>query len=156
MLGGEIFGANLPLIGSLLSGLKNNPLVKAISDFRTNWLQPLAQLIRENNLDIDGLVTLIEDSVIGVLTNLSDPSSNPFSLHARPVHDGSGSGHLHSSDIQFNLLDVERHTPARTSSPRRRRSSTSRSDTRGPSPRTRSISTSASRRSGSRRGSPRS
>ena len=111
VLGGEIFGANLPLIGSLLSGLKNNPLVKAISDFRTNWLQPLAQLIRENNLDIDGLVQLIEDSVIGVLSNLSDPSSNPFSLMPDPFTT-DGQGHLHSSDIQFNLLDAGGNTGA--------------------------------------------
>ena len=59
VLQGQIFGVKLPLLGDLLA---NNPVSKAIGSIRTNLLQPLANLLRENNVGLDSLVTLIQDA----------------------------------------------------------------------------------------------
>ena len=100
LLSGQIFGVSLPLVGDFLKNAQNNPLVGALSDFRTQWLQPLAQLIRENNLDLDSLVQLIEDQVIGVLDGVAG------GLLEDPGH-SIGGGHLSSDDILFRLLNAD-------------------------------------------------
>ena len=47
LIQGQIFGFKVPLLGDLLA---NNPLSEAIDQFRTQLLQPLANLLRENNV----------------------------------------------------------------------------------------------------------
>src|SRR5207249_1318791 len=51
-LNGQIMGAKLPFIGDLLA---NNPASNFIGDIRADLLQPLANTIRKNNLNLDGL-----------------------------------------------------------------------------------------------------
>ena len=101
LLSGQIFGVSLPLVGDFLKDPANNPLVKTLSDFRTQWLQPLAQLIRENNLDLDSLVQLIEDQVIGVLGSVTAGGLLPDGSHS------IGGGHFGSDDILFRLLNED-------------------------------------------------
>ena len=76
---GQIFGFKLPLLGDLLA---NNPLSNAIGDFRTNLLQPLANLLRENNAGIDGLVQLIQQKLYDVI--------GPSGLDILLPYDGTG------------------------------------------------------------------
>ena len=52
----------LPLIGDALAEQPGR--VKVIDDFRTNFLKPLANTIRENNLNIDGLAYLIRVAAV--------------------------------------------------------------------------------------------
>ena len=65
-LNGQIFGVDLPLIGDLLA---DNPVTNLIGDFRDDLLRPLAHTIRENNLNIDGLVNLIKNTIFDVFCN---------------------------------------------------------------------------------------
>ncbi|MEP7335491.1 MAG: calcium-binding protein, partial [Actinomycetota bacterium] len=53
-------GQKLPLLGDALA---QNPVAHVIDDFRANFLRPLANQIRENNLNIDGLENLIRGAI---------------------------------------------------------------------------------------------
>jgi len=64
-LQGQIFGLKLPLLGKLLA---NNPLSSAIGDFRTDFLKPLANTLRDNNLGLDFVVSKIQDLAFGVFS----------------------------------------------------------------------------------------
>ena len=52
LLQGQIFGVKLPLLGDLL---QDNPVSNLVGQIRTQLLQPLANLLRENNVGFDGL-----------------------------------------------------------------------------------------------------
>ena len=60
VLSGQVFGVKLPLLGD---ALQNNPVVHVIDQFRSDFLRPLANTIRENNLTIDGLADLITTAI---------------------------------------------------------------------------------------------
>lgn len=62
-LNGDIFGIELPLVGNLLA---NNPAANIIEDFREDFLQPLAQTLRQNNVGLDALVDLIQQTILNV------------------------------------------------------------------------------------------
>ena len=94
VIGGQIFGVKLPLIGD---ALKDNAVEKAIESFRSNYLQPLANFIRENNLDLNGVVDKVLSLAVDTLKNL--PSIGSL------LPDGfSGST---SPDIEFKLLNAD-------------------------------------------------
>ena len=98
VLGGQIFGVKLPLIGNALA---NNPVEQAIETFRESYLQPLANFIRENNLDLNGVVDKVVSLAVDTLKNL--PSIGSL------LPDGfTGST---SPDIEFKLLNAD-HTRA--------------------------------------------
>ncbi|MHC1764379.1 MAG: beta strand repeat-containing protein [Verrucomicrobiia bacterium] len=67
VLQGELFGFELPLIGD---ALKDNPVATFIEDFRLDFLQPLADKIAESNLNLQGLLDLIEGVIDDVFSNL--------------------------------------------------------------------------------------
>ena len=52
LLQGQIFGVKLPLLGDLLN---DNPVSNLVGQIRSKLLQPLANLLRENNVGFDGL-----------------------------------------------------------------------------------------------------
>ena len=89
---GQIFGVKLPLLGDLLA---NNPLSEKIGEFRSNLLQPLANLLRENNVGLDSLVTLIQNEIFSVV--------GPSGLDILEKYDGTA-GTPTSSDIHFQLM----------------------------------------------------
>src|SRR5262249_41515210 len=57
VLAGQLFGFKLPLIGDALA---HNPVSTFIEDFRLNFLQPLADKISESNLNLDGMIGMVE------------------------------------------------------------------------------------------------
>src|SRR5262249_23869997 len=67
VLNGQVFGVKLPFLGDLL---KDNPVANVIGSFRANFLTPLANFIRENNLDLDGLTTAITHIVASAFFSL--------------------------------------------------------------------------------------
>ena len=131
LIGGQLFGQNLPLIGSLLSGLQNNPLVQAISSFRSGFLQPLANLIRENNLDLTSLAGEVRDLILPALGSAG-------LLPSLPTLSG---GHYSSPFFSINLVGADKTTGATSSARRPAAASTS-------SPPTPCSSTSASATTG--------
>ncbi|HET6572537.1 MAG TPA: hypothetical protein VFG68_02965, partial [Fimbriiglobus sp.] len=66
-LSGQIFGVKLPLIGD---ALKDNPVADLIENFRDDLLQPLANLLRENNVTINGLIDLLKGQLFDVFNGL--------------------------------------------------------------------------------------
>lgn len=66
-INGQIMGLELPFIGDVL---KDNPVANFIEDFRDDWLKPLANTIRENNLNIQGLVNLVVNEINGIFAGL--------------------------------------------------------------------------------------
>lgn len=76
ILEGELFGFKLPLIGDLLA---DNPVANFIEDFRLDFLQPLAKYISESNLNLEGLINLVEGvigDIFGGLGILQTPGTN--------------------------------------------------------------------------------
>lgn len=65
-LRGQILGIDLPLVGDVLA---DNPLANFIGDFRDDLLTPLANTLRQNNLDLDGLM----GAIAGVIFNTLGP-----------------------------------------------------------------------------------
>ena len=63
LLQGQIFGVKLPLLGDLL---QDNPVSNLVGQIRTQLLQPLANLLRENNVGFDGLKDLIQSKLFDV------------------------------------------------------------------------------------------
>ena len=99
VLQGQIFGVKLPLLGDLLA---DNPVSDAIQSIRTNLLQPLANLLRENNVGLDGLVGLIQSKLFDVL--------GPSGLDILLPFDGSGTNEdSHASDIHVALMKDHRN-----------------------------------------------
>ncbi len=95
-LNGEIFGVKLPFLGDLL---KDNPVANVIESFRGNFLDPLANFIRENNLDFDGLTSRIKDviaSAFGSAGLLQKPdgtsTSSPNDVNFRLLKNTGGTG----------------------------------------------------------------
>ena len=95
---GQIFGVKLPLIGDALA---NNPVSDAIDSIRTNLLQPLANLLRENNVGLDSLVTLIQNELFSVLGPNGIGLLQPFN---------GGSGTPTASDIHVALMNNNRQS----------------------------------------------
>ena len=79
---GQIMGIKLPLIGDALA---NNPASQFIGNMREDVLQPLAKTIRENNLNLDGLIGFIQATLFDVF---GPSSSGHPEGQQRP-------GHLH-------------------------------------------------------------
>ncbi len=97
-LNGQIFGKTLPLIGDLLA---NNPASRIIEDFRAEILQPLAQLIRENNANLQTLVSLVRSKIAHVLG-----PTGPFAAFGGLLKDVAGSAGLGPDGIKdaFDVL----------------------------------------------------
>jgi hypothetical protein len=66
-LNGQIMGIELPFIGNVL---KDNPVANFIDGFRADWLKPLANTLRANNLNIQGLAELVATEINKLFTNL--------------------------------------------------------------------------------------
>lgn len=80
-LRGQILGIDLPLIGDLLS---ENPAANFIADFRDEFLTPLANTLRQNNLNLDGLLDSLRNVIfnvfhtqLGILQDIDDPGTTP-------------------------------------------------------------------------------
>jgi Ca2+-binding RTX toxin-like protein len=85
-LNGQIFGLELPLIGDLL---EDNPVSNFIEDFRVDVLQPFANTLRQANVNLDGLILLIQNTFLEAF--------GPSGLNILKDLDGN--------DI-FDLLDI--------------------------------------------------
>ncbi len=81
---GQILGIDLPLISDYL---KDNPVANFIGGFRGDFLTPLAKTIRENNLNIEGLVDLVSGTIEDVFSGLGLLES-PLALE---LYDAGGS-----------------------------------------------------------------
>src|SRR3989441_3589706 len=98
ILRGQIFGAKLPLLSDALA---NNPLAADIGSFRVNVLQKLAKVIKDNNLDLDHLVELIQKAIFAAVTSVA-----PRLL--KKVTDASQDA-TDFHDVGFNFLDAHPH-----------------------------------------------
>ena len=90
-LNGEVMGVKLPLIGDALA---NNPVANFIGDLRSHVLQPLANTIRENDLNMDGLIGVIQTTLFGVF-------HTDLGILKDTNHDGS----ITKADVEFTFLD---------------------------------------------------
>ncbi len=96
---GQIMGTKLPLIGDALA---NNPASQFIGNMRSDVLQPLAKTIRENNLNLDGLIGLIQ----ATLFNVFGPS------HLNILKDSSDPGSdITKDDVKFTFFESDGVTP---------------------------------------------
>ncbi|OLD92029.1 MAG: hypothetical protein AUG84_02425, partial [Chloroflexi bacterium 13_1_20CM_4_66_7] len=101
VLRGQLFGTKLPLVGDALA---NNPVSNVINDFRVKFLKPLANTIRQNNLNLEGLQKLIRKSVfdlfngIGLLADLNGDG-------VISCGDPSAPGPFVCPDVKFQLYD---------------------------------------------------
>src|SRR5262249_32298276 len=50
----------------------NNPVSHFIENFRLQFLQPLAKMLAESNVNLDGLIDLVKDTITNVFTNIAD------------------------------------------------------------------------------------
>ncbi|MEX2149864.1 MAG: LEPR-XLL domain-containing protein [Steroidobacteraceae bacterium] len=106
-LSGDIFGVELPLIGDLLA---DNPAANIIEDFRDDFLQPLAQTLRENNVNLDSLIDLIQQTIVNVFG-----PAGPFSAIIDPatgirglLRDQNDDGLItREGDVIFRYLDAD-------------------------------------------------
>ncbi|HSB85601.1 MAG TPA: hypothetical protein VLD86_04800, partial [Ilumatobacteraceae bacterium] len=97
ILEGQLFGFELPLIGK---ALRDNPVATFIEDFRLDFLQPLADKIAESNLNLDGLIGLVEGVINDVFSGL------PFfgGLHHQFLDaNGDPIDVLHAKSLQFDF-----------------------------------------------------
>ena len=102
-LSGQVFGVKLPLLGDLLA---DNPAAKLIGNLRGDVLTPLADTIRENDLDLDGLVLRLR-KVLGAVFGDGDATIGiPTGLGI--LDDRNGDSLRDFNDIQFRFLDAER------------------------------------------------
>jgi Ca2+-binding RTX toxin-like protein len=67
VLQGELFGFELPLIGD---ALKDNPVATLVENFRLNFLQPFADMLSESNLNLDGLLGVVEGVIDDVFSSI--------------------------------------------------------------------------------------
>ena len=67
-LRGQLFGVKLPLVGD---ALKDNPVANLIENFRDDLLQPLANLLRENNVTLDELINQLKAQLVAVFNHPS-------------------------------------------------------------------------------------
>ena len=66
-LNGEVFGVELPFVGELLA---ENPAINMIEGFRDDWLKPLANTLRDNNVNLEGLVGLVQNTIFTTFDSL--------------------------------------------------------------------------------------
>jgi Ca2+-binding RTX toxin-like protein len=111
-LNGQIFGFELPFIGNALA---NNPVANFIENFRLDLLQPLAQTIRANNLDLMGLIDVIQTTIfnalqpLGLLANTPDLPGTETGPDAGDIGfkflkaDGSPGNFLTGQSLQFDF-----------------------------------------------------
>jgi hypothetical protein len=69
LLQGELLGVKLPLLGDALA---NNPVSHFIENFRLQFLQPLAKMLAESNVNLDGLINLVTSTITNVFENIAD------------------------------------------------------------------------------------
>ncbi len=92
---GQIFGVKLPLIGDALA---DNPVSQAIESIRANLLQPLANLLRQNNAGLDSLVGFIQNELFSVL--------GPAGINL--LQDFNSDGNITKDDIHVALMNDNR------------------------------------------------
>ncbi|HET7129920.1 MAG TPA: hypothetical protein VFJ93_12675, partial [Gaiellaceae bacterium] len=92
LLQGQIFGVKLPLLGDLLS---DNPVSNLVQSIREQLLQPLANLLRENNVGFDGLKDLIQTELFSVF--------GPDGLDILKPYDGADRD-VTAADIRIVLM----------------------------------------------------
>ncbi|MGH6690978.1 MAG: hypothetical protein ACREF4_09905, partial [Gammaproteobacteria bacterium] len=98
-LNGQIMGVELPFVGDLLA---DNPAANIIGDFRDDLLKPLARTIRENNLDLKGLIDLFQDTLFDVLG-----PTGPFASFGGLLKDSADPGTgITVDDIVVVFLDA--------------------------------------------------
>jgi hypothetical protein len=66
---GEIMGVEIPFLGDLLA---DNPVANFIEDFRLDFLQPLADTLVKNNVNLEGLLELIQGVIFDVFHDKLD------------------------------------------------------------------------------------
>jgi hypothetical protein len=98
VLEGELFGFELPLIGDAMA---DNPVANFIEDFRLDFLQPLADQISESNLDLDGLIGLVEGVIDDVFTALGILDTSP--VHQFLDADGNPTSVFDAKALQFDF-----------------------------------------------------
>jgi len=108
VLKGEFLGFELPLIGDVLGDI---PELDFIDNFRLEFLQPLADKISESNLDLNGLIGLINDVIFnevgGILDfNLSGNNGNAGQFHQFLDEFGGDSNIFDAQRLQFDF-DLE-------------------------------------------------
>ena len=69
LLQGQLLGVKLPLLGDALA---NNPVSHFIENFRLQFLQPLAKTLAESNINLDGLIGLVTDTITNVFSHIAD------------------------------------------------------------------------------------
>ncbi|MGP0628314.1 LEPR-XLL domain-containing protein [Nitrospina sp. 32_T5] len=102
-LEGQIFGFELPFVAD---ALKDNPVSNFIEDFRDDFLNPLANTLRANNVNLDGLISLIQDSIFNTFNGLGilKDSDGVGGLSADDiVHSGASLSNLSEDFIQFDF-----------------------------------------------------
>ncbi|HSC96389.1 MAG TPA: LEPR-XLL domain-containing protein, partial [Burkholderiales bacterium] len=98
-LNGQVMGIELPFLGALLA---ENPAANIIGDFRDDLLKPLARTIRESNLDLDGLIGLIQDTLFDALG-----PAGPFASFGGLLKDSADPGtDITVDDIVVRFLDA--------------------------------------------------
>jgi len=99
-LNGQIMGAELPFVGNLLA---DNPAANIIGDFRDDLLKPLARTMRENNLNLDGLIDLFKNTLFDVLG-----PTGPFASFGGLLKDSADPGDdITVDDIVVVFLDKD-------------------------------------------------
>lgn len=102
-LEGQIFGFELPFVAD---ALKDNPVSNFIEDFRDDFLNPLANTLRANNVNLDGLISLIQNSIYTTFNGLGilKDSDGVGGLSADDiVHSGASLSNLSEDFIQFDF-----------------------------------------------------
>src|SRR5262249_41812057 len=97
---GQILGVKLPFIGDVLAG---NPVAQFIGNFRDSMLEPLANTLRENNISLEGLVGLIQDTLFDVFST---------KLHVLEHSDGTpgdGVNPVKSDDVKISGFTDDPH-----------------------------------------------
>src|SRR5262249_25093337 len=74
--------------------LANNPVAHFIGDLRNDVLKPLARTIRENNLNLDGLINVIQQTLFDI-----------FSTKLGILKDTNHVGGITKEDVEFKFLE---------------------------------------------------
>jgi Ca2+-binding RTX toxin-like protein len=101
-LSGQIFGVKLPFLGNVLA---NNPAANALGDIRDHLLKPLANTLRENNANLDTLVSVIEMSIFDVLQPLGVLQHHDNMGHIIPDDNMDAT----AQDVLFTFFDANGH-----------------------------------------------
>src|SRR4029077_8119163 len=98
MLRGQIFGTKLPLLSDALA---NTPLAADIGSFRVNVLQKLSKTIKDNNLDLDHLVQLMQQAIFAAITTAAPGLLRKRVEPRQPA--------VYSHDVGFKFVGANGH-----------------------------------------------